>query len=191
MFRYWLFICWFIGFVQTKAQHTRDVGSISKKIVKINPLSPIIGVINVHLEKQLHASDSYQAELFYFTGQVFNQQSDVRGVGVTFNYRFYITEEFPKGWYIQPFVRYQRYWPIGRGTNNSTRSSSSVNNNLQVGGIGAVLGYQTLIVNGISFEIYAGPVYSKMFTSDSQPKNTVSILNGPWLRAGITFGFLF
>ncbi|MES2778933.1 MAG: DUF3575 domain-containing protein [Bacteroidota bacterium] len=154
-------------------------------ILKVSLLSPFVGTLNVHYEKRLDENSSFQLEAFYFSGQIFNQQSDVRGGGLTANYRFYLTKQFPAGWFVQPFLRYQQYWPLP-----SVRLRNDIN--IQVGGAGIVFGYQLVAANRISFDAFAGPVYSRLFVNNQSVGNKyLPVFNGGWLRLGVTLGFLF
>ena len=157
------------------------------RIVKVNLLSPAVGTITIHYEKRLNENSSIQLEGFYFTGYFLKQQINTRGTGFTVNYRFYLTKHFPEGWFIQPYARYQRYWPI------STRQvSSNRDRNAQVGSIGIVLGYQVVSNRRISMDVFAGPVYNKVFVDDTHAIHRfVPLVNGAWIRAGMTLGFLF
>ena len=155
------------------------------RIIKVNVLSPVVGTVNVHYENVLNENGSLQVEGFYFGGQFLSRQTDVRGVGFTANYRYYFTQRFPQGWFVQPFLRYQRYWPIVASNFRNT-------DNIQVGSLGIVFGYQVLAARRISLDIYGGPIYSKLFDKDKRvTRDFIPVLNGPWLRIGCTLGFLF
>lgn len=154
-------------------------------IIKVNLFSPLIGTVNVHYEKALSENSSFQLEGFYFTGQFMRQQLDIRGIGLTANYRYYLSKSFPSGWFAQPFIRYQKYWPL-------IASTARTNDDIQVGTLGMVFGYQVLAAKRLSLDIFAGPMYSKLFANDRRVSNDfIPVFNGPWLRFGGTLGFLF
>jgi Protein of unknown function (DUF3575) len=154
-------------------------------ILKASILSPMMGTVNVHYEKRLNEMSSFQFEVFYFGGQLFARQLDIRGLGLTANYRFYLTQQFPRGWFIQPFLRYQRYWP-------TTSVQMQKDDNAQVGGMGVVFGYQVFAAKRITLDAFAGPMYSKLFVNDqSIGRSYLPVFNGPWIRLGVTLGFLF
>lgn len=179
-------ICLF-GVVQ--AQRPRGLSSSEGEerthLLKVNILSPFISTLNIHYEKCIDESSSFQLEAFYFGGQILSQQLDVQGLGITANYRFYLTQQFPRAWFVQPFMRYQRYWPLTPPQNNRDV-------NVQVGGLGIVFGYQFIVAKRISFDAFAGPVYSKLFVNNqTRGRNYIPVFNGPWMRVGATIGFLF
>lgn len=172
-------------FAQQPKRLRKEVEPDYAHIVKVNVFSPLVGTLNVHVEKVLNENSSFQVEGFYFTGQFFGQDLDVRGVGFTANYRYYFTQSFPSGWFMQPFVRYQKYWPL-------RASSSGSNDNVQVGTLGMVFGYQVIAAKRLSLDIFAGPMYSKLFANGKPVSNEfIPVFNGPWLRFGGTLGFLF
>lgn len=155
------------------------------RILKINMLSPFVSTLNIHYEKGIDQNSSFQVEGFYFGGRIFAQQLDIQGFGLTTNYRFYLTQQFPNGWFVQPFLRYQRYWPL-------TSQQLNKDINVQIGGLGVVFGYQLIVAKRISCDAFAGPVYNKLFVND-QPagRSYLPVFNGPWMRVGATIGFLF
>lgn len=172
-------------FAQQAKRFRGEIESDYAHIVKVNVFSPLVGTFTIHAEKALTENSSFQAEAFYFTGQFFGQDLDVRGVGFTANYRYYITQSFPAGWFMQPFLRYQKYWPL-------RASASGVDENVQVGTLGMVFGYQVIAAKRLSLDIFAGPMYSKLFANGKPVSNEfIPVFNGPWLRFGGTLGFLF
>ncbi len=70
-----------------------------ENVFKINILSPVFQTLNLSYERKLSATGSFQLGFFY-TG--YNSGgSTFRGIGITPEYRFYLTEtEAPNGEYV-------------------------------------------------------------------------------------------
>jgi hypothetical protein len=159
-------------------------------VLKINLLSPVIGTINIHYEQKHDENASSQFELFYFTGQYFDQQIGVKGFGLTYNYRYYLTGQFPNGWYAQPFVRYQQYWSDDPSLYSSFHSNDQ---KMRTMGAGMVFGYQYVFKKRIAWDLYGGPMYNKSYINEkvSNAAYTGPIFNGGFVRMGTTVGFIF
>lgn len=169
--------------LQLQAQLNKPIEESRYHIVKVNVLSPFLTVVNIHYEINHHKDASSQVELFYFGGDFFNQQIGVRGIGVTYNYRYYLTQSYPAGWYAQPYLRYQYYWP----------ETGPVNERFNSIGTGIVFGRQFVFAKRIILDGFLGPSYNqaaingvRLNTNDFLP-----MLKGPWFRAGFTVGFMF
>lgn len=163
-----------------------------RSILKLNVLSPIMGAITVHYEIQHTANTSSQLEFFYFTGRYFGQITEYKGGGFTYDYRYYMKGACPKGAYVQPYGRIQKYDYVG--TQNPTVSGGTPPfEKVMSYGIGMVLGYQTIFKRHFTFEFYGGPFYSigygdgvRLTGQDFGPP-----ISGGWLRLGTTFGYAF
>ena len=160
-----------------------------KPILKLNILGPLYGSISFQCElfRDKHSSDQYG--LFIFTGQVLGQSIPAGGFGLTYDYRFYMKSENQTGFYVQPFGRYQHF-QVDLNSSFTTRTSI-VNNriNMDVFGLGLVLGKQWIIYNRLVFDMYLGPMYN-------QNSNNIGInhrdfrpfFDGFWYRCGLTIG---
>lgn len=161
-------------------------------ILKVNFLSPIAGTISVHYELKHHSNASSQLEFFYFTGLFLGQPAEYKGAGVTYNYRFYIKGTCPKGVFVQPFGRVQKYDYVGT-QNPTVPGGTPIYETVTVYGSGIVFGYQTLIKRHFSFEWYGGPSYNIAF-GDGTRLSGYDIgppVNGGWIRLGATIGYVF
>ncbi|MDP1726239.1 MAG: hypothetical protein Q8M15_05605 [Bacteroidota bacterium] len=112
--------------------------------------------------------------------------------GISVSFRHYNNSNIRRSGYIEPFVRYNNLWEVNQiGTVN-------------IYSVGILLGKQWVSKNNHSFELFAGPYYSKPFASGFDPQQDDRIVisktinelgqnpyNGIWLRAGVTIGTYF
>jgi len=162
----------------------RFVDQEYKSALKFNLLSPIVGAIAINYENKLNNDASFIASASYFTGQIDNTTEPVRGFVASLEYRFYTGDEAMKGFYLQPYVRYQYFKDIQTKTDE-----------LSVPGIGLLAGYQYIFVKRIVLDLNFGPAYN--FGTLSSPQNLYNnsdlkpIFRGYWMRGGVSVGFLF
>ncbi len=163
-----------------------------QQIIKANLLSPLLGVVNFHYERNIDPNSASQLEFFYFTGQSFGQSVGVQGFGLTYNYRFYLTGTFPSGWYVQPYARYQNYFETSQSMNAFTNGTGN-QDHLNVYSLGMVFGYQMVFAKRICFDMFMGPNYNKSFENGSQiPSQYLPpMFSGGAVRLGCTLGFVF
>lgn len=152
--------------------------------LKFNLLSPIIGAISVNYEQSINKDASFIATAAYFTGQIDNTTEPIRGFAASLEYRFYTGDEAMKGFYLQPYVRYQYLKDIQTKTDE-----------LSVPGLGLLAGYQYIFIKRIVFDMNYGPAYN--FGTLNTPQNTYNqsdlkpMFRGYWMRGGVSVGFLF
>jgi hypothetical protein len=155
-----------------------------KSALKFNLLSPIIGAIAINYENRLNKDASFIASASYFTGQIDNTTEPIRGFSASLDYRFYTGDAEMKGYYLQPFVRYQYFKDIQSKTDEITAP-----------GLGMLFGYQYIFIKRIVFDMNLGPAYN--FGQLTSPQNTYGnsdlkpVFRGYWMRGGVSVGFLF
>jgi hypothetical protein len=183
---------------QYRADDSENPLASKRLVVKANILSPLAGSINVHAEVKAGVNASHQIEYYMLTGFFFGEPIYARGFGLTYNYRFYLTGSFPKGFYTQPYLRYQQFWfdpTISASTNPSTQFGVSANPrlNLSVLGSGIVFGYQHILFERVSLEMFAGPMYNASYEGNKRtsPGSIPPFFSGGFIRFGITAGVLF
>jgi hypothetical protein len=153
-------------------------------IIKFNLLSPVIGTITLSYEKSLNNDASFITTASYFTGQLFNTSVPVKGFSAALEYRFYIGETPIRGYYIQPFARYQYFKDI-----------QTKEDELSVPGVGLLMGYQWVFLKRIAFDMNLGPSYN--FSNLTSPGKNYSasdfkpFISGYWIRGGLSVGLLF
>ncbi len=150
--------------------------------VKLNYLSPIVKTLNLSFEKSVKEDASFQLGVYYTgfsTGGV-----AYSGVGITPEYRKYLTGEALDGAYIAPFARYQSL--------TLTESSTSSKGSMSTFGGGLILGRQWMM-KGISFDIFVGPIYNSGSFSSKTGASTIDAgsFDGFSIRFGTTIGLGF
>jgi hypothetical protein len=190
----WILTGWMLsrGVAQVPDKHSFAEEFNRRSIIKVNILSPFLGVVNIHYEMKHNANVSSQIEFFYFTGVAFGQPTAYKGAGLTYNYRYYIRGTCPEGLYVQPFGRIQKYDYLG--TQNPTIvNTPQAAQDIVVFSPGLVFGYQTFFKNRFSFELFAGPVYNFAYINGARAsgRDIGSPVNGGWVRMGTTIGYAF
>lgn len=187
-----LLVMGFSSYAQKSKQSIRADSLDHCNIVKINYLSPLGGAITVHYEMKHTPNSSSQFEFFYFTGLFLGTPAEYKGAGVTYNYRYYIKGTSPKGTFVQPFGRIQKYDYVGT-QNPTVPGGTPIYETITVYGAGIVFGYQTLFKRHFSFEWYGGPIYNFTYGDGTRlsVQDTGPPINGAWVRFGTTLGYVF
>jgi hypothetical protein len=157
-----------------------------KNAIKINPLSLFALTGNVSYERAISHNKSVQIGAFYsglnFSGFKY------AGTGITPEMRFYFAgkKEALNGVYAAPFLRYQKFNIEDKEDFNKTSYTS-------VGG-GATIGWQKVWNSGFTFDIFAGPSFSKANFKNDNDEDVYDAkigANGVGFRTGLALGFGF
>ncbi len=160
---------------QTKAQNA---------VLKINFLSLVVKTFNVSFEKVLDTDNSFQLGVFY-TGVAISD-TDLTGIGITPEYRFYLSDtDAPDGVYVAPYLRYSNFNLENKFTASEATLSSF--------GGGLVIGRQWLFKEKITFDIFLGPTYSTSTIKLKQGFDSFDVgsFDGFGIRIGLTLGIAF
>lgn len=163
-----------------------------RNIVKLNLISPFVGTLSIQNERVLDEESSIQLGLYYFSGSLFGTQYPEQGFCFTPEYRMYLSDEAPRGFYIQPYLRFARFWQE-QASSFASRNNTTGNANFYGVAGGIVMGRQWVIADRVTFDMYIGPLYTKTFFDDPsiRSRDLPPMFNGYWFRGGITFGFMF
>lgn len=159
---------------------TSVFGQEGKKVIKVNPTSFLLKTLNIAYQKTNSSNSASQLRLYY----THNLQIDnnlISGYGISPEYMFYFGNKAPAGFYISPYVRYQKY---------KIEAPSCIGYSTAIVG-GVVAGYQGMIKKVVTYEMFIGPNYGtevneancSYSTPDLYEQNT-----GFWFRTGITLG---
>jgi hypothetical protein len=215
----------FIG-IFSNAQQTEVM---RKHAIKTNMLSAIYNTLNISYEKLKTNGNSLLIGASYMDFDDFgendynynnNSFTKVEGVSLTGEYRLHFSGQGFEGGYVGGFGRAMYYSRVAEIVNYNYQSfrqpgSTDIDiikekfNYISVG-IGFVVGYQYVIKNRITFDLFGGPVYQYLIHEDRKTRNLNTGANiqsqdetllaeripnkyirGYGLRGGITVGILF
>jgi hypothetical protein len=154
----WLVLCVQPASAQRKAEPRKPqrtvVASTPQNVLKINPLSLFTLTTNVSYEGVLNAQMSGQLGFFYTFPSVTIAHTRFHGFGLTPEFRYYFAAvEAPKGFYLAPFLRYQRFTLTYDDPGNRQYNGEAI---FRATGLGATLGGQWVFGNGFSVDAFFG-----------------------------------
>lgn len=163
-----------------------QIAFAQSNVIKLNILSPIVRTANFSFEHAINESSSIQLGFFY-TG-VSISDLKYRGIGITPEYRFFLSETpAPDGAYVAPFVRYMNI--------NLESEDTGDKASLSAFGGGVVIGREWIFKKLISLDIFLGPAYySSGVSVDSGSEDEFDIssgFSGFTLRFGVDLGIAF
>lgn len=155
-------------------------------VIKVSLLSPFVKTGSFFYERALNDEMSLVGG-FFFTAWNPSDDVDLNGIGVTLEYRYYLSESTvaPSGAFLAPFVRYQKFGiseDIG-----GTISEADLNS---MGG-GLLVGYQKLFKDRITLEAFIGPAYYSSKLTGDEGVESIGQFDGFTARGGVTVGFAF
>jgi hypothetical protein len=150
------------------------------KAIKWNPLGLTVGSISLQYEKGISRDQSICA-YGYFGNYMYG--GDVFFAGLAIGYRSYYEASFQKGWYAEPFIKYQYV---------SIPQASGSFNTVSAGFLG---GRKWNLGQHICTEMYLGPSYN--FGAVDEGNGSVPIpdwlgpINGIFVRMGANIGWRY
>jgi hypothetical protein len=162
--------------------------SDKKNLIKVNLLSPIVRTGSFFYERVINEKSSAQLGFFY-TGWS-SSGTQIRGYGITPEYRFYVSnkKQSPQGFFVAPFLRHQSLnLSLDSGAEKATLSSF---------GGGLMIGGQWLFSDVISLDVFGGPNYNarsfKATTNGTTEEDfTLTGFGNFGFRFGVSIGFAF
>ncbi len=166
--------------------------------LKINLLSPVVRTFSIFYERAITKDKSAQLGFFYTDVKL--SSFNISGLGITPEFRFYLanskensTKQAPEGFYLAPFVRFQRFTISDDQIDAQTGFASRAKLNTLGGGL--CVGYQFLSQKGITVDLFAGPSYNAG-TIRAEVGNIGTLpfsagFSGPGLRFGVCLGYAF
>lgn len=153
------------------------------RIIKINPPSALLlNTLNLAYQKANSPNSATQLRV-YFTYFDF-ESATLSGYGISPEYMHYFGDKAPKGFYVSPYVRYQKY--------KYQEASCTEFSTLFAGGV--VAGYQWVFGRVFSLEIFLGPFYGHGISEASCPfllPDQYIQSAGLGIRTGLMIGFSF
>lgn len=159
---------------------------VRQNIFKVNLISPLVRTGSFFYERVLNEDMSVQLGVFYTGASV--DVTSFRGIGVTPEFRYYLSETkpAPSGVFIAPYLRYQSF-------NLSVEDEIGKATYSGIGG-GLLVGTQRLLKNTISLEGFIGPSYfagSLKVTDGMEEDFDIDFFDGFSVRFGFTVGIAF
>ncbi|MQY80420.1 MAG: DUF3575 domain-containing protein [Bacteroidetes bacterium] len=156
-------------------------------VLKVNLFSPLIKSGSFFYERVLNDDMSAQLGFFFMSWTPGSSDTKFGGFGVTPEFRYYLSESSaPKGIFIAPFVRYQKFSLEVESVNSEA--------DLTVFGGGLLVGAQTLLKDLITIEAFIGPSYgfgSIDVKAGDESDFDFETFDGFGARGGITIGIAF
>ena len=161
-------------------------GFSQSNVFKINIFSPLVRTLNVSFEHAFTTSSSVQLGFFYTGVSVADLK--YRGIGITPEYRFFLSETAaPDGVYVAPYLRYQNI-------NLEEETSLSEASFTGFGG-GLVIGREWIFKELISLEAFIGPGYIvgsvDVKSGNEEDFDVGAGFDGFTVRAGVNIGIAF
>ncbi len=166
--------------------------------LKINLLSPFARSFSIFYERAI--TNDKSAQLGFFYTDIKLSSLNINGFGLTPEFRFYLanskensTKQAPEGFYLAPFVRFQRFTISDDEIDAQTGLPSKAK--LTTLGAGLCVGYQFLSQKGITLDLFVGPSYNagtiKAEVGDIGTLPFSAGFSGPGLRFGVCLGYAF
>ncbi len=155
--------------------------SPEKNVLKVNTLALIIGTGSVFYERELSDLISGQIGVGYLNYKIDN--SKFNGLILTPEVRFYVKKNAIDGFYVAPYLRYQKYNFDGENSNGSFSA---------MGG-GAAFGMQWIFRKGFAMDLFFGGHYSgsNLNLSSGTEAPDITKFSGFRMRVGYAIGFAF
>lgn len=185
---YKLMLCLLLAGFSMKAAAQNEGEAPPKNLIKVNLLSPVVRTGSFFYERVLNEKSSLQLGFFY-TGTSFSG-TQFRGIGLTPEYRFYLSEskQAPAGFFVAPFARYQNLKLSDKDDANISATYSSF-------GGGVCVGNQWLFKNQVSLELFGGPSFNATSFKGNNGATRDNFFLGNLgyfsFRFGIALGFAF
>lgn len=164
--------------------------------IKINYLSPIFRTLSLFYEHKFTDSGSGQLGFFY-TGYSIGD-TKFSGFGITPEFRYYLSDDGAiHGFYIAPYLRYQNFTLTEDYTDyfGGSIDDGKYEATLTTFGGGAVVGYQAVFKERVTFDAFAGPGFNsgsiKLKAGSESADFDAGIFDGFGLRVGSTIGIAF
>jgi len=169
-----------------------------KNIIKTNPIVPFFNIYSLQFERVTFINQSFQIVGYYMNSTHFDVFSGgpITGFCITPEYRFYISyrRSAPNGFYIGPFYH---YYNAVVTANPSDWAPKNVGGTYRLisQGPGVIFGYQILIVDKFTIDMFGGPAFYFASNTEFKPVGVIGWTSFPvgglTGRLGFSLGFAF
>ena len=175
----------FLAVVLTMPIFAQEQSNVSteKNVLKINTLSLFLGTGSLFYERKLSDLTSAQLGVAYLSYKF----SDTRfsGLILTPEFRIYPKKNAIDGFYVAPYLRYQKF-TVKNTTDNSKGSLTSM-------GGGLLFGRQWITKSGFTMDLFFGGHYGGTSVKVDSGTDTFdkNLFSGFKPRIGFALGFVF
>lgn len=168
--------------IPTIAQDKSNV-STEKNVLKVNTLSLFLGTGSVFYERKISDMASAQLGVAYLSFKF--SDTKFSGLILTPEFRFYPKKNAIDGFYLAPYIRYQKF-TVENTTNASKGSLTSM-------GGGLLFGRQWITNSGFTMDLFFGGHYGSADIKVDSGTDSFSTNNfeGFKMRIGFALGFAF
>lgn len=170
---------------ETFAQEKPVIAS-EKNVLKVNTLALILTTGSVFYERKLTDVISAQMGVGYLGYKI--GDTKFSGLFLTPEVRFYVRKNALDGFYVAPYMRYNRFhFEENSGTNTSEGTMSNI-------GGGADFGRQWIFQKGLVLDLFFGGHYTEAtttLTSGNSEPTDLDKISGFRTRVGFCIGFSF
>jgi hypothetical protein len=167
------------------AQDNSNV-SPEKNVLKINTLSLLVGTGSVFYERRITDMTSAQLGVGYMNFSILGGDTRFSGLILNPEFRIYPRHNAIDGFYVSPYLRYQRY--DLKNKNESAEGSLS-----SIGG-GVAVGRQWIWPKGFIIDLFFGGHYCNATVkggADTDTFDKTNLFEGFRMRMGFAIGFAF
>lgn len=169
--------------ITTAPLYSQDQPDVSpeKNVLKVNTLALIIGTGSVFYEREFSDLISGQIGVGYLNYKI--NDAKFSGLILTPEMRLYVKKNAIDGFYVAPYLRYQKYSFDGTDSNGSLTSF----------GGGAAFGMQWIFQKGFVMDLFFGGHYTSAdarLTSGTEAPD-ITKFDGFKTRVGFALGFAF
>tara|TARA_B110001469_G_scaffold80144_1_gene75808 strand:- start:218 stop:772 length:555 start_codon:yes stop_codon:yes gene_type:complete len=160
--------------------------SAQENVVKTNILSPLFYSGSVSFEHVFNWSSSYNIGISYTPSQdisasYFDEKQKLTGFAATLGLRLYTKKDAPSGYYLGPYLRHQ----------SVSLETDDISATLSVSSAGIITGYQFIINEVFSIDIYMGGGIGMYNIDESSSFDEVTdfLGGGKVVGSAVTIGF--
>jgi hypothetical protein len=174
-----------------------------KNIIKASIISPFVKIGSFFYERSVGKKSTFQigidyASIQYKHGDIQIETEKLKVLGITPEYRFYISKKKIKGFYIAAYVKFQKLsLDVDYNITHATSHNFNTFKKYTTFGGGLLIGKQWLIADRISIDLFVGPRYNFIITKSQSFRSYSASLDPEEFfidipaRAGINLGVAF
>jgi len=170
---------------------TFSVANAQSNNIKLNIFSPFVRTGSLFYERQVTTGTSAQLGVFFTRFNI--GDTKFSGIGVTPEYHFYVGGEALKGFYLGPYLRFQRF-SVSKDMENASGQTVKAEGVLKTYGGGVIAGYQFVLGKHFTIDPFLGVGYDKYsldLKAGRKENLDVGTFNGISLRPGLNIGYAF